>query len=526
MVAGPTRTRLQLTEGDLAWTQSAEAQGRRWSSTWPEAPGSDPRPPRRSSKVDLTTLRAVINFRRSTAVLLGLLATTALAGPAPAQADEEPAPEPPRVELVLDVSGSMRAADIDGAARISVAQQAFNEVVDALPEETQLGIRVLGATYRGKDKKVGCQDTQQICRSARWTAPQAKAAVATLRPTGFTPVGLALRSAARGPGHAAATTRRIVLITDGEDTCAPPDPCEVARELAAQGTSLVVDTLGLAPDEKVRRQLLCIASATGGTYTAAQSAEELTGRIKQLVERAADTHTRCPDRGRRHERVRLGAAARPRRLRRPGGVLRAPLLPGAGTPRAGAARLGEHGAGPAASTGTTGCCCGPPPPTAGNWSAARTPAAGGPTCSPPGCAGRPPPTTRMPRRPSESSAPVVEPTTVCLVVSNSFAPRPGTAATPGMPVELTIDVVAAAPGTGRPGPRPGLGAARPAHRRRAAHRSARRAAHPLVGRHLEGELMRTALIRSLAALLAAGGAALLPADGRRRPEPRPRAPRR
>ena len=51
----------------------------------------------------------------------------------------------------------------------------------------------------------------------------------------------------------------------------------------------------------------------------------------------------------------------------------------------------------------------------------------------------------MPRRPSRAPAPVIEPTTVCLVVSNSFAPRPGTAATPGMPVELTIDVVAAAP---------------------------------------------------------------------------------
>ena len=29
------------------------------------------------------------------------------------------------------------------------------------------------------------------------------------------------------------SARRIVLITDGEDTCTPPDPCEVARDLAA-----------------------------------------------------------------------------------------------------------------------------------------------------------------------------------------------------------------------------------------------------------------------------------------------------
>ncbi|MDG4779088.1 VWA domain-containing protein [Micromonospora sp. WMMD961] len=385
----------------------------------------------------------MINFRRPTAVLLGLLATTALTGPAPAWADEEPAPEPPRVELVLDVSGSMRAADIDGRSRISVAQQAFNEVVDALPEETQLGIRVLGATYQGKDKKVGCQDTQQIVPVGPVDRTAAKAAVATLRPTGFTPVGLALRSAAEDLGSGA-TTRRIVLITDGEDTCAPPDPCEVARELAAQGTSLVVDTLGLAPDEKVRRQLLCIASATGGTYTAAQSAEELTGRIKQLVERAGDTHTRAPtvvgganacdsapllapgvyaDREAFSEHRYYRVPVRPgqelrasvsialdRQVNRDYGVLlRATAADGRELVRgadAGSGRADVLSAGLRWSA------------TADDEDAAET---------------------------TESSAPVVEPTTVCLVVSNSFAPRPGTAATPGMPVELTIDVVAAAP---------------------------------------------------------------------------------
>ena len=144
----------------------------------------------------------MINFRRSAAVLLGLLAATALTGPLPAAADdEEPAAEPPRVELVLDVSGSMRAADIDGRSRISVAQQAFNEVVDALPEETQLGIRVLGATYQGKDKKVGCQDTQQIVPVGPVDRTAAKAAVAEAAADRVHPgrARAALRRA--GPGH-------------------------------------------------------------------------------------------------------------------------------------------------------------------------------------------------------------------------------------------------------------------------------------------------------------------------------------
>ncbi|WP_425322711.1 VWA domain-containing protein [Actinoplanes ianthinogenes] len=222
----------------------------------------------------------------SIVVATGLIGAATLLGAAPANARETEPSEPPRVELVLDVSGSMRAADIDGETRIAVAKRAFNKVVDALPENTQLGIRVLGATYPGKNKKIACKDTQQIVPVGPVNAVQAKNAIATLKPTGYTPIGLALKKAAEDLGDTG-SVRRIVLITDGEDTCTPPDPCEVARELAAQGTHLVVDTLGLTPDEKTRKQLVCISTATGGTYAAAKSEQELTDRVQQLVDRAA-----------------------------------------------------------------------------------------------------------------------------------------------------------------------------------------------------------------------------------------------
>jgi Ca-activated chloride channel family protein len=230
----------------------------------------------------------VIHKKLSIVAAIGLTAANVALGASPARADEVPETrvEPPRVELVLDVSGSMRAADIDGATRISVAKQAFNDVVDALPETTQLGIRVLGATYGGDSKKVGCKDTQQIVEVGPVNRVAAKNAIATLKPTGFTPIGLALRKAAEDLGDTG-SVRRIVLITDGEDTCTPPDPCTIARELAAQGTNLVVDTLGLTPDEKTRKQLVCISTATGGTYASADSEEQLTERIKQVVDRAA-----------------------------------------------------------------------------------------------------------------------------------------------------------------------------------------------------------------------------------------------
>ncbi|MFJ5772913.1 VWA domain-containing protein [Streptomyces sp. NPDC093094] len=217
--------------------------------------------------------------------LLAALAA-GIAVPTGAVADETTATRP-KVNLVLDVSGSMRARDIDGQSRMAAAKQAFNEVLDATPEEVLLGIRTLGANYPGDDQKRGCKDTAQLYPVGPLDRTEAKTAVATLTPTGWTPIGPALLKAADdldgGTG-----SKRIVLISDGEDTCAPLDPCEVARQIAARGIGLTIDTLGLVPNAKMRQQLSCIAEATGGSYTSVEHTDELTDRVNQLVDRAAD----------------------------------------------------------------------------------------------------------------------------------------------------------------------------------------------------------------------------------------------
>ncbi len=164
----------------------------------------------------------MITRKRPAAAAAGLLAALA-AGlipllPATAVAADEPAAKSaPKVELVLDVSGSMRARDIDGQTRMAAAKQAFNEVLNAVPDEVQLGIRTLGANYAGEDKKLGCEDTRQLYPVGPLDRVEAQAAVATLAPTGWTPIGPALLGAAKDLEGGDAT-RRIVLITDGEVT--------------------------------------------------------------------------------------------------------------------------------------------------------------------------------------------------------------------------------------------------------------------------------------------------------------------
>ncbi|MFE3787015.1 VWA domain-containing protein [Streptomyces goshikiensis] len=365
----------------------------------------------------------------------GLLAVLAVGlFPANAAAGEPAAKESPKVELVLDVSGSMRATDIDGKSRMAAAKQAFNEVLDAVPDEVQLGIRTLGANYPGDDRQVGCKDTKQLYPVGRLDRTEAKTAVATLAPTGWTPIGPALLGAADDLKGGDAT-RRIVLITDGEDTCAPLDPCEVARDIAAQGIHLVIDTLGLVPDAKTRNQLLCIAEATGGTYTSVQHTDELSGRVKQLVDRAATPAVKpvategaksCEGApklgaGLYSDRETFGEHRWYRVDVRPGQELRASVSVSADR-----AVNNDYGVLLRAST------------THGREIVRGSEAGDGRTDAI--STG-----LRYPKRETgdedtdADGKPVAE--TVCLQVSNSFAAGPSVKTTPGLPVELTVDLV-------------------------------------------------------------------------------------
>jgi Ca-activated chloride channel homolog len=131
----------------------------------------------------------MITRQRLAAGVCALLATLAagLAFPAAASAGEPTGGAAPKVDLVLDVSGSMRARDIDGGSRMAAAKRAFDEVLDATPEDVQLGIRTLGANYPGDDRQTGCKDTAQLYPVGTLDRTEAKTAVATLSPTAVTP---------------------------------------------------------------------------------------------------------------------------------------------------------------------------------------------------------------------------------------------------------------------------------------------------------------------------------------------------
>ncbi len=223
-------------------------------------------------------------------VAIGVPAAAATAPmSAAAQVATTAAPTVP-VMVVLDASGSMNADDAPGP-RIDAAKNAVNSLIDSLPADTQVGLQVYGTGTGSTDaeKAAGCTDIKTLAPVGPLDAAALKAQVATVVASGYTPVGNALRAAAdalpnEGP-------RSIVLVSDGEDTCAPPAPCDVANELHQQGIDLVIHTVGFKVDATARDQLSCIAQATGGTYSDAADAAALTQALATKVDYAITGYT-------------------------------------------------------------------------------------------------------------------------------------------------------------------------------------------------------------------------------------------
>lgn len=188
--------------------------------------------------------------------------------------------------MVLDSSGSMADDDGAGRTRMEAARTAVGTVVDGLPDGHPTGLRVYGA-----DRPQGCTDTRLVRPVAPLDRDGIKAAAAALRPTGDTPIGLSLQKAAQDlprPAGGAIGTRTILLISDGEDNCGDPAPCEVAAQLAKDGIGLRIDAVGFQVKGAAREQLECIAEAGNGRYYDAPDADALARQLQRAAQLSAD----------------------------------------------------------------------------------------------------------------------------------------------------------------------------------------------------------------------------------------------
>ncbi len=218
-----------------------------------------------------------------TALAFSLIGLVVTAGPTTASPDEV-GTDYGRMLLLLDSSGSMAEPATDGGTtKIAAAKDALGTVIDELPDDAYVGLRVYGATVFSKSEKGACRDSQLVVPPGTDNRDALRTALTSYKPYGETPIAYALQQAARDIG--AEGTRSVVLVSDGEATCAP-DPCKVAAQLADKGIDLQIDVVGLAVTGEARDQLRCVAAKGNGTYYDADSADEIADSLQTASDRA------------------------------------------------------------------------------------------------------------------------------------------------------------------------------------------------------------------------------------------------
>src|SRR5919106_759326 len=242
--------------------------------------GSHPMSPR---TVAARVVSAALKPVRALTLIGFVLLLLALPSASPVAAQEEDEADPALL-LIMDSSGSMNASDGAEGTKIQAAKEALNGVVNALPADSLVGLRVYGHRIPNTDERRGCRDTELISPVGPLDRSGMRRQIRSFDAKGFTPIGLSLQKGARDlPSEG---ERTIVLVSDGIDTCAPPPPCEVAKRISKQGVELRIDTVGFQVDPRARRELQCIARVAKGSYVDAGSSAELADRLARLSLRA------------------------------------------------------------------------------------------------------------------------------------------------------------------------------------------------------------------------------------------------
>jgi von Willebrand factor type A domain len=190
------------------------------------------------------------------------------------------------VSLVIDASGSMNAKLPDGQTRIDAAKKAVADLVSRMEPGTRLALRAYG--HQSPTQKRDCKDTALLVGFAPLTSNRAEVVTQAqaLQARGYTPITLALTAAAQDIASEESGERVVVLVSDGQETCAS-DPCVAARALAAADAKLVIHTIGFGVGAAARTQLQCIANVARGSYFDANSAAGLMSTLGKAAQAKA-----------------------------------------------------------------------------------------------------------------------------------------------------------------------------------------------------------------------------------------------
>ena len=203
-------------------------------------------------------------------MILGLAAVASI--PLAAQAPRD-------LVLVLDASGSMWG-QIEGRNKIVIAREVLGELLEGLPDTSDMGLVAYGHRREGD-----CADVEVLAPEG----PVDKAAlverIGAINPKGKTPLAGSARVAVETVReHGGPVT--VVLVTDGLETC-DGDLCQTVREAREAGVDLRLHVVGFDLGGEEVSVLECAAEAGGGRYFRADDPEALAMALQQTTAEVA-----------------------------------------------------------------------------------------------------------------------------------------------------------------------------------------------------------------------------------------------
>ena len=265
-------------------------------------------------------------FRRpaaaAAAFALAMLGAPLLAPPPAAAA---PMSKGNRVVVVYDSSYSMVAKTTKDQPKHEVAAQAFASLLETLRGERpnlSAGLVLFGHRQRVSDRVgaeiEGCRDVEIAARDVPLDGngvQSLRGQVGAVRPTGYTPMSLALTQAATALGQEGGT---VFVITDYEDFCEPDkqSPCEAFRQINAQrppsqrvfvSAIIVPRSRGMKMDG-VHELAACTGATPVELHTIGEARELVAATVREIVTQSAPRPQPAP-------RPQSPAAAEPPTLR-------------------------------------------------------------------------------------------------------------------------------------------------------------------------------------------------------------------
>jgi hypothetical protein len=161
---------------------------------------------------------------------------------------ERDKPPAHNLSIVLDVSGSMNTK-LGGTTRWKTALGVLDEVVKALPDDLNVGLRVYGHRQSSKSPQT-CKDTELLAPIAKLDRARIVQAANRLKPRGETPLIYSIMQATAD--LKAAGGGSVILITDGEESC-KGNAKAAASEIAASGVNVTLNIVGFHDHRRIRR---------------------------------------------------------------------------------------------------------------------------------------------------------------------------------------------------------------------------------------------------------------------------------